>query len=260
MTAGRATRFLAAILAALGCAPALGDLAEAPADTGMPTVAIIIDDLGYRRSEGLRTLALPPQVTVAILPQTPFGRQFARDAHARGMQVMLHLPLQATDAAEDPGPGGISLDTDSSGLSRLLAQGLDDVPYAAGVNNHMGSLLTRHPGHMNWLMEELRGRGLFFVDSYTTPHSVALQMARESGVPSLRRNVFLDRDPAPGAVEAQFEQLLKLARERGHAVAIGHPYPSTLDLLEKRLPDLAGQGIRLVTAGEMVDALQGRER
>ena len=236
----------------LTASPARSDMAAPLMRPNQPTVAIIIDDLGYRHLEGKRALALPGAVTLSILPHTPFGREFAEGAHAKGMEVMLHLPLQPEDSSEDPGPGGIWLESALSEVSGLLTEDLASVPYAVGVNNHMGSMLTRHPGHMTWLMEELDRRKLFFVDSFTTPSSVALQMAHETGVPAVRRNVFLDANPDEDAVMEEFDRLLVLARERGYAVAIGHPYPSTMSVLERRLPELERNGFRLVPASQLI--------
>lgn len=241
----------------LMAATATADVAELTRPAEGPVVAIIIDDLGYREFEGNRVLALPGQVTVAILPHTPFAREFAEHAHARGIEVMLHLPLQPADSLYEPGPGEIWLDTDSPALLGALDAGLASVPYAVGVNNHMGSLLTRHPGHMTWLMRELLRRNLFFVDSFTTERSVALQMALEVGVPAVRRNVFLDTNPDPDAVSMEFDRLLGLAHEQGYAVAIGHPYPDTLAVLERRLPELEHAGVRLVPASQLVGLVNG---
>jgi polysaccharide deacetylase 2 family uncharacterized protein YibQ len=225
-----------------------------------PAVAIIIDDLGYRGIEGKRILELPAQVTVSILPHSPFGRQLAEGAHARGMEVMLHLPLQPADDNFDAGPGVIGLDTGSNELARALEDDLLSVPYVVGVNNHMGSLLTRHPGHMTWLMRELDRQHLFFVDSFTTDRSVAVQMAREVGVPAIKRHVFLDSDPDPVAISAEFDRLIELARAQGYAVAIGHPYTSTLGVLERRLPELSRDGIRLVPASQLINIADGTQR
>ena len=244
----------------LAVPPLRADMAAPLLRPNKPTVAIIIDDLGYRHREGQRVLALPREVTLSILPHTPFGREFAEDGHAKGMEIMLHLPLQPEDASVDPGPGGIWLESDSREVSGLLTQGLASVRHVVGVNNHMGSMLTRHPGHMTWLMEELDRRKLFFVDSFTTPASVALQMAHETGVPAVRRNVFLDADPDEAAVAVEFERLLQLAREHGYAVAIGHPYPATMNVLEKRLPELERNGFRLVPASQLIKQAYGSVR
>lgn len=241
----------------LVAATALADIAGLSRPVEGPVIAIIIDDLGYREFEGGRVLDLPGQVTVAILPHTPFAREFAEDAHARGIEVMLHLPLQPVDSLNKPAPGEIWLDTDSRVFQSTLDADLASVPYAVGVNNHMGSLLTRHPGHMTWLMRELLRRNLFFVDSFTTERSVALQMAMEVGVPAVRRNVFLDANPDSDAVSLQFDRLLGLAHEQGYAVAIGHPYPDTLAVLERRLPELERAGVRLVPASQLIDFVHG---
>jgi hypothetical protein len=134
-----------------------------------------------------------------------------------------------------------------------FARALKSVPHAIGVNSHRGSLLTRHPGHMLWLMQELRARkNLFFVDSYTTPLSVAVRIARESGIDARKRDVFLDPDQAPETVAREFERMKSLADRRGSVIAIGHPYAATLDLLERELPKLAAEGYELVTISDLV--------
>src|SRR5690606_32302890 len=117
-------------------------------------------------------------------------------------------------------------------------ENLASVPHARGVNNHMGSLITRHPGHMTWLMQSLARDGLFFVDSYTHPQSVALEMAREGGIPTARRDVFLDHVPEPEAIAFQFRRLVSRAKRNGQAIGIGHPSPETLEFLQAALPVL----------------------
>jgi len=218
-----------------------------------PRVAIIIDDLGYQLEAGRRAIALPGPVAFAVLPGTPRAAALADWAHARGKEVLLHLPLQANSEDKDNEPIGIDLDMSRQAVVATFAEALQTVPHVIGVNGHRGSLLTRHPGHMRWLMEEIRARNdLFFVDSYTTAESVAMQIATETGVQAVRRDVFLDPDRSPETVTRQFERMKRLAKKRGFVVAIGHPYESTLALLEKELPKLGEQGIQLVTISELV--------
>jgi uncharacterized protein len=218
-----------------------------------PIVSIIIDDIGDRLPEGRRAVALPGPVALSFLPFTPHAERLARAAHAQGKEVMLHLPMQAMSGS-DLGPGAVHMHMHREEFGRTVRAAVASVPHVVGVNNHMGSLLTRHPGHMSWLMEELveAEPALFFVDSRTSVYTVAERMAREAGVPALRRHVFLDHNPAPEAVEAELARLLRLARRHGAAVAIGHPYPSTLDVLEARLPGLKAQGVELVPLREMM--------
>jgi len=227
--------------------------ASVPGVAGQPRVAIIIDDLGYQLEAGRRAISLPGPVTFAVLPGTPRAAALAEWAHERGKEVLLHLPLQANVDDKDEEPIGIDLDMSRETLASAFDAALSSVPFVVGVNGHRGSLLTRHPGHMQWLMEEIRARNdLFFVDSYTTAHSVALQMATEAGVSAVRRDVFLDPDPSPETVVRQFERMKILARKRGFVVAIGHPYRATLELLERELPKLREQGIELVTISELI--------
>jgi polysaccharide deacetylase 2 family uncharacterized protein YibQ len=219
-----------------------------------PRIAIIIDDLGYHLAAGHRAVDLPGPVACAILPGTPGSAQLAQAAWQHGKEVLLHLPLQSVHRHGAVEPGSITLDTTRQGVADTFASAMATVPFAVGVNSHRGSLLTRHPGHMKWLMEEiLQAGGLYFVDSYTTHRSVALQIAAEHGVPAIKRDVFLDSDPAPERVALEFERLKNLARERGLAVAIGHPYPETLDFLERAIPGLVEEGIELVPLRQLID-------
>lgn len=218
-----------------------------------PQIAIIIDDLGYAQAVGERVIALPGPVACAILPGTPRAAALARQARVYRKEVLVHLPMQAANFDGNEDPGTLTLEMDRNDLAAVLVAALEAVPYAIGVSNHRGSLLTRHPGHMQWLMDELRTHPpLFFIDSYTTHHSVALQIAAESGVRAVKRDVFLDADPAPERIRAELGRLMRLAREHGSAVAIGHPYESTLAVLEEELPRLAAAGIDLVPISALV--------
>ncbi|HEX7029414.1 MAG TPA: divergent polysaccharide deacetylase family protein [Gammaproteobacteria bacterium] len=212
-----------------------------------PRIAIIIDDIGDRYDEGRLAATLPGPVACAFLPHTPYAAELARLAHEKGKEVLLHLPLQSLNG-KALGPGAITLQTTEKAFRRILRTDLAAIPYVRGVNNHMGSLLTRHPGHMTWLMRVLADEGdLFFIDSYTHPGSVAFAMAREQGVRAARRDVFLDNVPERGAIAAEFRRLVAEAHERGSAIGIGHPYPETLAFLADMLPRLGEEyGVELV--------------
>jgi polysaccharide deacetylase 2 family uncharacterized protein YibQ len=219
----------------------------------MPRIAIIIDDLGNQRRLGHDAVALPGPVAMAFLPHTPFARELAAVAHAQGKEILLHLPMQAADDGGSPGPGTITLDHSRREFAQVLRADLQAIPHVSGINNHMGSLLTRHPGHMGWLMEELKQRPeLFFVDSYTTHLSVALQLAREFDVPALKRDVFLDRVLTPDAMNRELQRLKNLSREQGFAIGIGHPFRLTLEFLAAQLPLLARQGYTLVPVSSLL--------
>lgn len=242
-----ATRLTVAF-ACLLCAP----LAEAT-----PRIAIIIDDLGYQLAAGRRAIQLPGPISFAILPDTPRGAVLAEAAHRAGKEVLLHLPLQPVERDGPVEPGGITLDMDRSAFDRAFAEALASVPNAIGVSSHQGSLLTRHPGHMHWLMQEIAARnGLFFIDSYTTAASVAMQMAEETGVAARRRDIFLDNDRSEAALERQFDRLLAIAHRRGIAVGIAHPYPETLTFLERRLKELDEDTVKLISVSEALPQIE----
>ena len=227
--------------------------ADTPALAAAPRIAIIIDDLGYRMPESLRAIKLPGPVACAILPGAPRAAELAHAANADGKEVLLHLPMDAAGSDDLDEPGQVTLDMSRARFASTLEGAFDAVPHAVGVNNHRGSLLTRHPGHMRWLMEEMRARsGLFFIDSYTTHLSVALQIAAENGVDAIKRDVFLDNDLEPESIERELERLKTLAAKNGFALAIGHPYEATLEILEREIPRLAEQGFELVPVSELV--------
>ena len=232
-----------------------GLLAAPPAERAAAdsaVIGLIIDDLGDRLGDGRRAIALPGAVTYAILPQTTYSHSLAEQAHASGKEVMLHQPMQAVNG-KAMGPGGIDLHMTRRAMLRTLEANLASVPHARGVNNHMGSLLTRHPGHMAWLMEGLRDHGgLYFVDSTTTSHTVARRIAVEYTLPNTRRNIFLDHLREPHAILGQFVRLIEQARATGASLAIAHPYPETLAVLEKVLPHLEEFGVELLPVSELI--------
>jgi polysaccharide deacetylase 2 family uncharacterized protein YibQ len=234
------------------------DDAETGADhppAAQPTVriALIIDDLGDVLKTGQRAAALDGPVACAVLPHTPFGRIIAKQAYGSGKEVILHLPLQPVAQIQMPGTGVIEIDNTRSQLVKIFEADINSVPYVVGVSSHMGSLLTQHPGHMNWLMSAVKARGdLFFVDSYTTVSSVALQFAREHEIPAIRRDVFLDTERTAAAIDKEFKRLKQRARKHGVAVGIGHPYTETLEYLENVLPGLRDEGIELVAVKDLL--------
>jgi len=225
--------------------------------TAKPMIAIIIDDLGNQRLPGLRVIDLDGPIACAIMPHTTHATYLANRAYAAGKEVILHLPMQPAEMNRIAGPGEISLDTDRTELAYILEQDLRSVPHTVGVSNHMGSLITRHPGHMRWLMLELAHRGdLFFIDSFTTPDSVAYEIALETGVPAGRRHVFLDNVQTAAAVEKQFERLKRRANSYGYAIGIGHPYPATLDYLQLALSVAEKQGFQIVPVAQIITRME----
>ncbi len=217
-----------------------------------PALAVIVDDLGPNAPATRRTIRLPGPLTLAFLPYGESTPELAREARAAGHQVFLHLAMEPL-GGEDPGPMALLSSLAPEELRRRLSWALGRVPGAAGVNNHMGSRLTADARAMAVVMGELGRLGLPFVDSLTTGASVAARVALAGGVPTTVRDVFLDNDPAPAAILAQLERAERLARRTGSAVAIGHPYPSTLQVLAHWLPGAVERGLRLVPATAVIE-------
>jgi len=246
--------WLGGLTVASVAADSLGDLPE----NGLPAIAIIIDDLGTKRELGKRIVNLPGPVACAFMPYGRYTDALARKAHTQHKEVMLHLPMQAVeDAPAMLGKGVLTLDMTRPRFRATLARDLAAVPHISGLNNHMGSLLTRHPGTMAWLMEALVKRGdLFFVDSRTTSATVAEQLALEYGIPNTARNVFLDNVPTRQAVRVQLQKLIAIAKREGTALGIGHPYPGTVAVLAEELGKLEQQGVRLLPVSRLIELQQ----
>jgi|GEM_PF-928987 len=217
-----------------------------------PTITIIIDDLGYNRRGMEESLALPVEVALAILPHTPFSKKTANAATEQERTIMLHVPME-NERELKLGPGGLYRNMGEAELKATLKKGIESVPGISGINNHMGSLLTQDVESMKWVMEVIQPMELFFVDSLTSPNSVALAKALKFNLTTTIRDVFLDNVQEEKAIDRQFQRLLAIARKRGKALAIGHPYPSTMSYLSKRLGELESEGIRLVSISDYVE-------
>lgn len=219
---------------------------------GSARLAIIIDDLGSDRAAADAVFALGYPLTVSVLPNHEHSVEIAWEAHRRGLQVMLHLPMQSV-ANETPEAQELHPGMPAQEVTQVVDQFLQNVPDAVGVNNHQGSQATADATLMDELMPVLRDHHLFYVDSRTTAATVAYDTAQDFGVPSAFRNVpFLDDVANVAAVRKQLEIALRGAREKGEAIAIGHPHPATLQALREVLPEAQSQGIRLVLASELV--------
>jgi len=217
-----------------------------------PRLAIILDDVASDALAVDTIFSLHYPLTLSILPNHPHSAEIAQDAHHRGYQVMLHLPMESV-GNEKPEIQELRPGMSQAEIANALSSMLRTVPYAAGVNNHQGSLATSNPQLMAELMPLLRNHQLFFIDSRTTAATVAYDAAQNAGVPCAFRNVpFLDDVQEASAVRHQLEIAAKDAHQKGQAVAIGHPHPATLRALAEFLPQAEAQGIHLVHASDLV--------
>ena len=223
--------------------------------SGVPRIALVVDDLGNELAPADRIARWPRPVAGAVLPGLRWSADSARALARGGHEVLLHLPMEPEgypNARVRPGPGLILRSQSDAQIADTLASDLDTVPGAVGVNNHMGSAATADPRVMRVVVRLLSERGLFFLDSRTTDATVAERTAAEASVRTVARRVFLDDVATADAVRAQLAQLIRRARQDGSAVAIGHPYGATLSVLEEEIPEIEKrEGVKLVKVSEL---------
>jgi len=211
--------------------------ASAAADQ-RPALSLVIDDLGYSLDHGMAAIDLAGSHTYAILPESTYARRLAQRAHLLGKEVILHMPMQSIHSRAAQEPNALNERMNEDQLTDRVHSLLESVPFIRGVNNHMGSHLTEFDFFMRPVMDSIRSYNpqLYFLDSRTSPLSVAHAQALDAGLASIRRDVFLDNEPNAESIYLQFRIFLNRAREHGSAIAIGHPYPETLEMLRAQLP------------------------
>lgn len=217
--------------------------------------AIIIDDMGNSLKD-LETICLLRQpITISILPFSPFAEETARIAHENGLEVMLHLPGESLNHQEgnDSTAGLIRSDMGRGEIQELVEESIARVPYIRGVNNHMGSKITQRQEVMLPILEILKRHELFFLDSRTTADSIAFDLARKLGLRSANRNVFLDSSIGLDFSKQKLIELSQISQKAGRAIAIGHPFPETLQALREGLPLLVGYGVKPVFISEIIE-------
>jgi polysaccharide deacetylase 2 family uncharacterized protein YibQ len=213
-------------------------------------VAIIIDDIGYRQSDAA-VLTLPGKITYAILPHTPYGKTLAQQAYNQDDDVILHIPMEAENGKK-LGPGALTTHMNEQAIRTVLSLAFAEIPFALGINNHMGSKLTKLYNPMTWTMRFLKERDLFFVDSVTTGRTKAERIANKLGVPTTHRQFFLDNELNSDYIDQQFLQLIEYAQQHKSVVAIAHPHPETVIALKRLIPLLAQLEIDLVPISSLI--------
>jgi uncharacterized protein len=223
-----------------------------PTQGAGPLLAIVLDDAGNSLDACQQLALLPTEVAVAVLPNTPHATAVADCLHSQGRELLLHLPMQPVPGdGPGPGPDAIEVGLSEVEVAQRLDRALKLVPGARGVNNHMGSLATSDGPTMTALARALQPTGLYFLDSRTTPESVAESVMREQGIPALRRDVFLDVVAEPGAISRALHAAVDLAQSEGSAVVIGHVHEQTLAVLAAELPRF-GSRVTLVRPSSLV--------
>lgn len=216
-------------------------------------VAIVIDDLGQDVRQAQEILSLRGKITLAIMPGLAQSKKIADLAKQNSREVLLHLPMEYRGKNGKPAPGMLRSDMTPMEFLNTISNDVASVPGAVGINNHEGSALTENKEAMKFLMAELKARNLLFLDSFTSPQSVAYATAKEFGLKAARRDVFLDNEGNnPVYIRKQLEELADVARKHGKAIGIGHPHPATISELKKWIAEAPSQGIEIVPVSRLM--------
>ena len=220
---------------------------------GKPKVAIIIDDLGYQQEIAERILNLKFPITVSVLPFLSDSQLVAKMAKENGMTVLLHLPMEPHNSNVNPGKGAIYSTMNEEEIRNKMLANLLEFPEADGVNNHMGSKVTENKEIMRIVLNEIKGRDIFFIDSMTSPDSVGYKLSKEMGIRTAFRSVFLDNEQDVEYISNQVSLLKEFALRNGSAIAIGHPYCNTIDMLNELDIILEAEGVEIVKLEELLE-------
>ena len=215
-------------------------------------LAIIIDDIGYNPRRTASFLSIPTDLTFAVLPHLPYSVELAQAIHDKGHEILLHQPMEPFDRQLDPGPGALFVGDAASHIQSVVAENIQAVPFASGVNNHMGSRFTSNGEEIRYALEAIKYRGLFFVDSLTSSRSKAYHTACGLHMTSGRRDAFLDNQRHPRDIVNRLYDVMNLAFTHGQAIAIGHPYPETANALQVFISEIEGAPIRVVPVSHLL--------
>ncbi|TKI04016.1 divergent polysaccharide deacetylase family protein [Martelella alba] len=221
-------------------------------------LAIVIDDFGYRPHEENQVLAMPTAISIAVLPNAPYATEMARKAHAQGRQILIHLPMEPL-SKQPLERDTLRPDMSQEEIARIVREAVNHVPYAVGLNNHMGSAMTSSLSGMRNVMQVLSHYPFYFLDSMTIGDSQSRQAAAGTGVRVIKRDVFLDDTANEADIRRQFNRAVALARRRGSAIAIGHPHPNTVKVLQQMLRQLPPD-IELVPPSALLNEPQAMPR
>ena len=216
-------------------------------------VAIVIDDMGRDIAKLRRLQEVESEINIAILPYLKDSKTVAQESYERGWNVILHLPMEPQNVAvHNPGKGALLTSMTGEQVRNVIIEDLENIPYAIGFNNHMGSKFTEDEALMKVVIDTASEMGVFFLDSRTTSKSVGVKLARKMGVKTASRSVFLDNKQDEDYIRGQVEELIRIAKLNGSAIGIGHPYSETISVIIEKEADFERAGVKLVRLDELV--------
>lgn len=225
---------------------------QAPNPGHSPMIAVIMDDVGVNQPRSREAVRLPGPLTIAFIPYGFHLKAYVAEARHNGHEIMVHVPMEPLDPGADPGPNALLTGLQPDELLRRLRWDLERFDGYVGISNHMGSRFTTWDEGMRVVMREMQDRGLLFVDSWTHNRSLGMSMSRRFRVPNAARDIFIDHDITEEAIRRRLGKLERIARRRGYAVGIAHPYPLSMQILTEWIGSVQARGYRLVPISAIV--------
>lgn len=227
---------------------------EASDDSGtdLIPVSIIIDDIGFSKERAIEIMNISKNITLSVLPFTEFGKELAELAFEKDIEVMLHLPLESLNNDQNTEDGTIFSNMPRNQIEKIIKDGLIDIPFVKGVNNHKGSAISKNVLKIKEILEILSVEKLFYIDSKTTPDTVVKKIAEQMKINFCERDIFLDHIQNMKSIEIQFNKLVKIAKKNKKAIAIGHPYESTILFLKGINEKLRAEKLKLVPVSSIL--------
>jgi len=221
-----------------------------------PLISIIIDDIGYSISRARDFLRLNIPITFSVLPHLTNSYNLAVEIDDKGYEIMLHQPMEPYNSHLDPGPGALYVGYESEKIAGIVEKNISNIPFATGVNNHMGSKFTSCGKEISETLRVIGDRNLFFIDSLTSGRSVAYKTAKKLRMPAACRNIFLDNHLEDKYIQRQLHKLQIHAKVHGHAIGIGHPFPETARAIRRFLTNFKHPGISFVHISDLLPAFK----
>ena len=217
-----------------------------------PRIALIIDDIGFSPCRARQFLGLDIPITYSVLPRLQYSQSLASEIHLAGHEIMLHQPMEPFNPEVDPGPGALYVGDEPERLVGVMEENISEIPFATGVNNHMGSRFTASRKEMREALEVIKQKDLFFVDSLTSNRSKAYETARSLHMVTACRNIFLDTRLNENDIFSQLRRLKRCALEYGEAIGIGHPFPETARAVDRFIKTFKEANITLVHVTDLL--------
>jgi polysaccharide deacetylase 2 family uncharacterized protein YibQ len=217
-------------------------------------IAFIMDDIGYASDSSLKLKNLNIPITASIIPSSSYARDESFRLKKFGIETMIHIPMQSlNNNYTDKNWDFISETSTYAEIRKIVEKAQKIIPFASGINNHMGSLITSEPELISLFMKSIVNKNLFFVDSRTSQDSVAYRIAKNFGIRTVFRDVFLDHVQDYRSTIQQIKRLVSIARHKGQAVGIGHPYETTFRALRDSIPYLNHSKIKIVNVSTLME-------